>query len=56
MAHMIYCGVRFGAAYLDKGAEEFEKRLRARTLKTVKTLVRLHNISASELQSAMTGS
>ena len=53
MAHMIYRGVRYGAAYLDSGAEEFEKRLRARTVKTVKTLVKLHNISALELQSVM---
>ena len=50
MAHRIYRGVRFGAAYLDKGAESFETRLRMRTLKTVKSLVKRHNISALELQ------
>ena len=50
MAHMIYRGVRFGVAYLDKGAEAFEKRLRMRTLKTVKSLVKRHGISALELQ------
>lgn len=50
MAHRIYRGVRFGAAYLDKGAESFETRLRTRTLKTVKSLVKRHNISALELQ------
>ena len=52
MAHRIYRGVRFGAAYLDKGAESFETRLRMRTLKTVKSLVKRHNISALELQTA----
>ena len=52
MAHLIYRGARFGADYLDKGAEAFDKRLRERTLKTVKTLVKLHNINELELQSA----
>ena len=56
MAHMIYRGVRHGAAYLDKGAEAFEKRLRERSLKTVKTLIKLHSINQLELQMAFAAS
>jgi len=56
MAHMIYRGVRHGAAYLDKGAEAFEKRLRERSLKTVKTLIKLHGINQLELQMAFAAS
>jgi hypothetical protein len=37
---------------LDRGAEAFEKRLRERYLKTVKTLIKLHGINELELQTA----
>lgn len=49
MAHLIYRAVRFGVAFLDKGAEVFEKRRRAQALRTVKHLVTLHNINHLEL-------
>lgn len=53
MAHMIYRGVRYGAAYVDKGAEAFEKRQRERTLRTVKKLIKMHGINTSEIQTAL---
>ena len=52
MAHMIYRGVRYGKEYIDRGAEAFESRLRERTLKTVKKLIKSYNINSSELSAA----
>jgi len=52
MAHMIYRGVRYGREYLDIGAEAYEARLRARTVRTVNKLIRAYNINSSELTGA----
>jgi transposase len=52
MAHMIYRGVRYGAAYLDKGAEAFEARARGKAVKAVRNLIKTHGINALELNSA----
>ncbi len=52
MAHMIYRAVRYGAAYLDQGAEAFEKRMRERTLRTVFYLIKSHKINELELSTA----
>ena len=49
MAHMIFRGVRYGKDYVDHGAEAYEARLRERTLKTVKKLIKSYNINSSEL-------
>jgi transposase len=49
MAHMIYRGVRYGKEYVDRGAEAFEARLRERTLRTVKKLIKSYNINSSEI-------
>jgi transposase len=53
MAHMIYRGVKFGNEYLDHGAQAYEARLRQRTVKTVKKLIRSFNIDNSELDLAL---
>jgi len=53
MAHMIYRGVRYGAAYLDKGAEAFDKRLREKAVRTVKFLIKSQNIKGLELDSVL---
>lgn len=52
MAHMIYRAVRYGAAYLDRGAEAYEKRMRERTLRTVRLLIKSHKINELELSTA----
>jgi len=49
---MIYRGVRYGKSYIDHGAEAYEARLRERTLKTVKKLIKSYNINCSELTAA----
>jgi transposase len=53
MAHMIYRGVRYGASYLDKGAEAFETRAREKALRAVKNLIKTHGINESELKPAL---
>jgi len=53
MAHMIYRGVRYGSAYLDKGAEAFEARAREKAVKAVKNLIKTHGINELELKSAL---
>ena len=49
MAHMIYRGVRYGKEYIDRGAEAYEARLRAKTLRTVNKLIKSFNIDSSEI-------
>lgn len=49
MAHLIYRGVRYGQAYVEQGAEAYEKRMRERTLRTVRNLVKIHKINILEL-------
>lgn len=50
MAHIIYRAIRYGVAYVERGAEVYEKRMRERTLRAIKNLVKVHGISALELQ------
>jgi transposase len=52
MAHMIYRGVRYGKEYIDRGAQAYEDRLRERSLKTIKKLIKSYNINSFELQLA----
>ena len=49
MAHMIYRGVMYGKEYIDRGAEAYEARLRARTVNTVNKLIKSFNINSSEI-------
>ena len=51
LAHMVYRGVRYGKDYIDRGAEAYESRLRERTVKTIKKLIKSHNINSMELES-----
>ena len=53
MAHMIYRGVRYGVAYLDKGAEAFEARAREKAVKAVRNLIKTHGMKEMELKSAL---
>ena len=53
MAHMIYRAVRYGAAYVDHGAEAFEAKMRERTLRTVQNLVKVHKINELELKACL---
>ena len=52
MAHMIYRGVKYGKEYIDRGAEEYEARLRERTVRTVNRLIKSYNINSSEIAGA----
>jgi transposase len=52
MAHMIYRAIRYGAAYVDRGAEGYEKRMRERTLRAVRNLIKIHQINELELKKA----
>lgn len=52
MAHLIYRGVRYGQAYVEQGAEAYEQRMRERTVRTVRNLVKMHNINILELDLA----
>jgi transposase len=53
MAHMIYRGVMFGQEYIDRGAEVYEARLRERSIKTVKKLIKAFNINGAEIAVAL---
>jgi transposase len=53
MAQMIYRGVRYGKEFIDLGAEAYEARLRARTVKTVNKLIKSFNINSSEIVVAL---
>ena len=53
IAHMIYRAMRYGTAFIDRGAEAFEVRMRERTLRTVRTLIKTHKINELELKSAL---
>ena len=56
MAHLIYRAVRYGAAYVDNGAQAYEKRMRERALKAVRNLIKSHKINEFELSTAFTAS
>jgi transposase len=49
MAHMIYRGVMYGKEFIDHGAEAYEARLRERTVRNVKKMIKSFNITNSEL-------
>lgn len=51
---MIYRAVRYGAAYIDREAEAYERRIRERTLRTVRHLIKSHKINELELTTAFT--
>lgn len=53
IAHMIYRAMRYGVAYIDRGAEAFETRTRARTLRAVRSLIKTHNINVLELAESL---
>jgi len=53
MAHMIYRGVMYGKEYIDRGAGAYEARLRERTLKTVKKLIKPFKIDGSEIAATL---
>lgn len=53
MAHLIYRAVRYGSAFIEKGAAEFEKRLRTRALRTVRSLVERHHFNAVDLHPSL---
>jgi transposase len=53
MAHIIFRGVRFGATYVDKGAEAFEARAREKALRAVKNLIKAHGINELELKASL---
>jgi transposase len=53
MAHMIYRGVKYGKEFIDNGAEAYEARLRAKTVKTVNRLIKSYNINSSEIVPAL---
>lgn len=55
MAHLIYRGIKYGQAYVEQGAKAYEQRMRERTVRTVKNLVKIHNINMLELNMANTG-
>jgi len=55
MAHMIYRAIRYGASFIERGAEAFETRMRERTLRTVRKLIKTHKINEMELKSALAG-
>jgi transposase len=54
MAHMIYRGVMYGQAYIDRGAQAYTNRLRERTMQTVKRLIRSFGINRAEIAAAFT--
>jgi len=56
MAHLIYRAVRYGAAYVDNGAQAYERRMRERALKAVRNLIKSHKINESELSTAFVAS
>ena len=52
MAHMIYRAIRYGSAFVEQGAQAYEKRMRERTLRTVRNLIKSHSLSELELKTA----
>ena len=55
MAHLIYRAIRHGVEYVAQGAEAFEARMRQRTVRTVRNLIKAHNINPLELEAALAG-
>jgi hypothetical protein len=54
IAHRIYRAMRYGASYIDRGAEAFEARTRDRALRTVRKLIKTHQINELELKTVTT--
>jgi hypothetical protein len=55
MAHLIYRGVRYGKEYIDRGTQAYEERMRAQKVRTVNRLIKIFNISGSELAESLSG-
>ncbi|OQX10682.1 MAG: hypothetical protein BWK76_20250, partial [Desulfobulbaceae bacterium A2] len=53
MAHVIYRAFRYGVEFIERGAQEFEERIRQRTLRTVRNLIKTHNINMIEIGPAL---
>ena len=49
IAKKIYYTIKYGIEYVECSAEEFEKRMREKVLRTVKKLINKHNINKEEL-------
>jgi transposase len=50
ISHMIYRGVKYGKEFIDIGAEAYEVRLREKTVKTIKKLIKSFNINMLEIE------
>ena len=50
MAHIIYRAIRYGVAHVERGAEAYEKRMRERSVRAVRNLIKLHGINELELK------
>ena len=55
MAHMIYRGVRYGIEFIDRGAKEYEERLRAKKVYAANMLIKAFDIQISELTATPEG-
>jgi len=53
MAQIIYRALMHGVAYVERGAEDYERRMREKTLRTVRNLIKVHGINELELASAL---
>jgi hypothetical protein len=53
MAQIIYRALMHGVAYVERGAEDYERRMREKTLRTVRNLIKVHGINELELTSAL---
>jgi len=52
MAQMIYRGIRYGEAYVERGAEAYEERMRDRAVRAAYRIIKSNNINELELKKA----
>ena len=52
MAHMIYRAIHYGVAYVERGAEAYEERMRERAGRTAYRIIKSNNINEIELKKA----
>ena len=52
VAAAAFCGLKFGTAHMDAGVAAYGRRMRERMLKTVRNLIKLHEINELELKTA----
>jgi len=55
IAQMIYRGVRYGKEFIDIGAEAYENRMREKSLKNFKNIIKTFKISALEIEEILAG-